>query len=274
MRRGCQTVAFPAHAPDVDRRMTDTGFTRTSLAPVGDERFVSLRRPLELSAFGMNLILLAPGQRGRIHDHERQEEVYLVWEGVLTLIVEGEAHDLARGEIARVGPGVRRQLVNLGPGRCCDRGARRHSGRTRRARRPRLGVLGRSRPRAAAAGGADARRPARVRAPQLAPASRAATANASPSRPQSPSLPQVRGRRADALEVMRIRLPGKTCTGVLVLALPLLAAASSGPSWAGSAGGEALQINVKDFAIKAPRAAAGGHGRRCTSATRGRTRTS
>jgi quercetin dioxygenase-like cupin family protein len=98
--------------------MTDTGFTRTSLAPVGDERFVSLRRPLELSGFGMNLILLAPGQRGRIHDHEIQEEVYLVWDGVLTLIVEGEAHDLARGELARVGPGVRRQLVNLGPGSC------------------------------------------------------------------------------------------------------------------------------------------------------------
>jgi mannose-6-phosphate isomerase-like protein (cupin superfamily) len=98
--------------------MTDTGFTRTSLAVDGDERFVSLRRPLELSGFGMNLMLLAPGQRGRIHDHERQEEVYLVWEGVLTLIVEGEAHDLARGELARVGPGVRRQLVNLGPERC------------------------------------------------------------------------------------------------------------------------------------------------------------
>ena len=53
-----------------------------------------------------------------MHDHERQEEVYLVWEGTLTLIVEGEPHDLQRGELARVGPGTRRQLVNLGPGRC------------------------------------------------------------------------------------------------------------------------------------------------------------
>ena len=52
-----------------------------------------------------------------MHDHKRQEEVYLVWEGTLTLIVEGEPHDLARGELARVGPGVRRQLVNRGPGR-------------------------------------------------------------------------------------------------------------------------------------------------------------
>jgi hypothetical protein len=90
--------------------MTDTGFTRTALVLEGDERFVSLRRPLEVTGLGMNLIILAPGQRGRIHDHERQEEVYLVWEGTLTLIVEGEAHDLGRG--------VRRQLVNLGPERC------------------------------------------------------------------------------------------------------------------------------------------------------------
>jgi quercetin dioxygenase-like cupin family protein len=95
--------------------MTTPGFTRTSLAVDGDERFFSLRRPLEVSGMGMNLIVLAPGQRGRIHDHTVQEEVYLVWEGVLTLIVEGEAHDLTRGELARVGPGVRRQIANLGP---------------------------------------------------------------------------------------------------------------------------------------------------------------
>jgi mannose-6-phosphate isomerase-like protein (cupin superfamily) len=98
--------------------MTHSGFTRTALALDGDERFVSLRRPLELTGLGMNLIILAPGQRGRVHDHERQEEAYLVWEGTLTLIVEGEPHDLERGEIARVGPGVRRQIVNRGPGRC------------------------------------------------------------------------------------------------------------------------------------------------------------
>jgi quercetin dioxygenase-like cupin family protein len=95
--------------------MTATGFTTTRIVTDGDERFVSLRRPLELSGMGMNLMILAPGQRGRVHDHEHQEEVYLVWEGVLTLIVEGEPHDLGRGELARVAPGIRRQLVNRGP---------------------------------------------------------------------------------------------------------------------------------------------------------------
>ena len=92
--------------------MTETGFTRTALVTDGDERFVSLRRPLEVSGMGMNLIILAPGQRGRVHDHERQEEVYLVLEGTLTLGVAGEEVDLGAGAVARVPPGVRRQVSN------------------------------------------------------------------------------------------------------------------------------------------------------------------
>jgi mannose-6-phosphate isomerase-like protein (cupin superfamily) len=65
----------------------------------------------------MNQIVLRPRQRGRIHRHERQEEVYLVLEGTLTLVVEGEEEALERGELVRVAPEVRRQLVNRGPDR-------------------------------------------------------------------------------------------------------------------------------------------------------------
>src|SRR5215204_68952 len=82
-----------------------------------DERFQSLRRELGVSSFGMNVIVLQPGQRGRIHRHERQEEVYLVLEGELTLVVEGAEHVLGADRVARVGPAVRRQLVNAGPER-------------------------------------------------------------------------------------------------------------------------------------------------------------
>ncbi len=78
------------------------------------ERFVPLRRLLGVSTFGLNAIVLEPGQRGRIHRHERQEEVYLVLEGELTLLLEGEEHRLERGGVARVAPAIRRQLVNGG----------------------------------------------------------------------------------------------------------------------------------------------------------------
>jgi mannose-6-phosphate isomerase-like protein (cupin superfamily) len=60
---------------------------------------------------------MEPGQRGRVHRHERQEEVYLVLEGTLTLGIEGEETDLEAGELVRIPPEVRRQIVNRGPQR-------------------------------------------------------------------------------------------------------------------------------------------------------------
>jgi len=95
----------------------ETGTSRAKLDPDGEERFVSLRRALGVTSFGMNQLVLEPRQRGRIHRHERQEEVYLVLEGTLTLVVEGEEQAVERGELVRVAPEVRRQLVNLGPAR-------------------------------------------------------------------------------------------------------------------------------------------------------------
>lgn len=98
--------------------MSDPAPTRAKLDRTSDERaFQLLRRELGIESFGINLVTLAPRQRGRVHTHEVQEEVYLVLEGELTLIVEGAELLLGPDEIARVGPAVRRQLVNAGPGR-------------------------------------------------------------------------------------------------------------------------------------------------------------
>jgi uncharacterized cupin superfamily protein len=90
------------------------GVTVAALELDGDERFQRLRRELGVSAFGINLLRLRPGQRGRIHRHERQEEVYVVLEGTLTLGVEGKERELPRGSLARVAPAIRRQLTNRG----------------------------------------------------------------------------------------------------------------------------------------------------------------
>jgi mannose-6-phosphate isomerase-like protein (cupin superfamily) len=79
-----------------------------------DERFVSLRRALGVESFGLNQLTLQPGQRGRIHRHREQEEVYVVVRGTLTVLVEGDAVELREGELVRVAPSVRRQLVNRG----------------------------------------------------------------------------------------------------------------------------------------------------------------
>ena len=94
----------------------EDGTARARLQPDAENRFVRLRAELGVTSFGLNQIVLHPGQRGRIHAHERQEEVYLVLEGTLSLFVEGEEATLERGELIRVAPGAKRQLVNRGPG--------------------------------------------------------------------------------------------------------------------------------------------------------------
>jgi uncharacterized cupin superfamily protein len=95
----------------------EDGVGFAQLGPAEGERFQQLRRELGVSTFGLNAIAFEPGQCGRIHRHVRQEEVYLVLEGELSLLVEGEEHRLGRGALARVAPGVRRQLVNRRPHR-------------------------------------------------------------------------------------------------------------------------------------------------------------
>jgi uncharacterized cupin superfamily protein len=94
--------------------MANTDIAYSTIDRDSGDRFQSLRRDLGVSSFGMNVIVLQPGERGRIHAHEHQEEVYLVLEGELTLIVEGEESALGPDRVVRVGPPVRRQLVNAG----------------------------------------------------------------------------------------------------------------------------------------------------------------
>lgn len=95
----------------------ERGTSRTRLELDSGERFVRLRKELGVTAFGLNQLILQPGQRGRIHRHGGQEEVYLVLEGELTVAIEGEEQILTRGELLRVAPELRRQLVNRSPGR-------------------------------------------------------------------------------------------------------------------------------------------------------------
>ncbi len=88
------------------------GTSRARIEPDSGERFVPLRRQLGVTSFGLNEIVLRPGERGRIHRHERQEEVFLVLAGTLTIALEGEEQTLERGELIRVAPPIRRQLIN------------------------------------------------------------------------------------------------------------------------------------------------------------------
>jgi uncharacterized cupin superfamily protein len=90
------------------------GVTAARLDQAPDQRFARLRTQLGVSSFGINVIVLEPGQRNRIHRHRQQEEVYIVLDGTLTLFAEGEPQEYVVGDVVRVAPSVRRQLANRG----------------------------------------------------------------------------------------------------------------------------------------------------------------
>jgi len=93
----------------------ESGASFATLDLEAGERFVALRRQLGVESFGLNLMLLEPGQRGRVHRHKRQEEVYIVLAGTLTLELDGgEVHTLQPHDAGRVGPETRRRLSNRG----------------------------------------------------------------------------------------------------------------------------------------------------------------
>lgn len=92
-------------------------FTTAELADTAPERFHRLRKPLGVESFGINQLVLEPGQRMRIHRHEVQEEVFLVLAGRLTVAFEDGEHDFATGQLVRIAPAVRRQMLNRGPER-------------------------------------------------------------------------------------------------------------------------------------------------------------
>ena len=98
-------------------RVADS-LARASIDYESKERFISLRRALGVEAFGLNQLTLQAGQRGRIHRHHAQEEVYLVLAGTLTLVLEGDSFELQAGDIARVPARARRQLENRGDAPC------------------------------------------------------------------------------------------------------------------------------------------------------------
>ena len=77
-------------------------------------RFHSAARALGVTAWGMNVLELAPGCTGYPeHDHARdgQEEVYVVLRGSATLVAGEERLALEPGALVRVGPAQRRKFL-------------------------------------------------------------------------------------------------------------------------------------------------------------------
>jgi uncharacterized cupin superfamily protein len=90
------------------------GWAVTSLADLGEgPGFRKVRSALDVTAFGVNAVVLPPSWVTPRHSHERQEELYLVLDGEIEFdFGEGHKQTLGSGGLARVDPATMRSLRN------------------------------------------------------------------------------------------------------------------------------------------------------------------
>ena len=74
------------------------GYSISSLDELGEGYgFRKIRKPLGVTAFGVNALVFPPGYEGPNHYHDRQDELYFVHRGTATFAFDGEEHDRRRG---------------------------------------------------------------------------------------------------------------------------------------------------------------------------------
>jgi quercetin dioxygenase-like cupin family protein len=80
----------------------------------GDSTWKLARKALGTSAFGFNLVEIAPG--GEIPEHDEaqsgQVELYIVLEGEATMRLEGEDHPAPAGTFVSIEPPASRTILN------------------------------------------------------------------------------------------------------------------------------------------------------------------
>jgi len=64
--------------------------------------FRKIRKPLGVTAFGVNAIVFPPLYEGPNHYHETQDELYFVHRGTATFIVDGDEHTVGAGGLVHV----------------------------------------------------------------------------------------------------------------------------------------------------------------------------
>ncbi len=89
-----------AVAPDLDSLGDGYGFRK-------------VRRELDVTEFGVNVITLPPGYDTGGHYHERQQELYFVHRGAIEMTLGDERVELREGGAARVDAATVRSVRNL-----------------------------------------------------------------------------------------------------------------------------------------------------------------
>jgi mannose-6-phosphate isomerase-like protein (cupin superfamily) len=95
-----------------------SGYAVGHLDDLGDgPGFRKVRRGLDVTAFGVNAIVMPAGYESGFHAHETQEELYFVHRGTIEIeFGDGSVESLHEGAFARVDPSALRKLRNVGDG--------------------------------------------------------------------------------------------------------------------------------------------------------------
>ncbi len=79
------------------------GYSVNSLDALGEGYgFRKIRKPLDVTAFGINAIVFPPRYEGPNHYHDTQDELYFVHRGTATFVVDGDEHTVEEGGLVHV----------------------------------------------------------------------------------------------------------------------------------------------------------------------------
>jgi mannose-6-phosphate isomerase-like protein (cupin superfamily) len=92
------------------------GYAVAHLEDLGDgPGFRKVRKGLDVTAFGVNAIVLPPGIETGFHYHDLQEELYFVHAGTIEMeFGDGSVQRLHAGGLARVDAATARKIRNVG----------------------------------------------------------------------------------------------------------------------------------------------------------------
>jgi mannose-6-phosphate isomerase-like protein (cupin superfamily) len=90
------------------------GYAFGSIEELGDGVFRKVRRALGVTAFGVNVLVLAPGVTGRPHYHDEQDELYFVHRGRARFELPGETRELGPGGLLHVESTTPRRVTSVG----------------------------------------------------------------------------------------------------------------------------------------------------------------
>ena len=92
------------------------GYAVANLDDLGEgPGFRKVRKSLDVTAFGVNAIVLPPGIETGFHYHDEQEELYFLHSGTIEMeFGDGTVERLDAGGLARVNAATVRKLRNVG----------------------------------------------------------------------------------------------------------------------------------------------------------------